>query len=64
MEMLRIRKPDATALPQQSTNTQASEGREGPLSQDHVIRIHVGIMIFLFFFGMSNCGFGNDAKQI
>ncbi|CEL05805.1 Putative Chromate ion transporter (Eurofung) [Aspergillus calidoustus] len=49
MEMLRMRKPDAGALPQQQTNTQASEGREG-LSQDHVIRIRVGIMIVAFFF--------------
>jgi hypothetical protein len=57
MEMLRMRKPDAGALPQQETNTQASEGREG-LSQDHVIRIRVGIMIVVFFFGISHCGFG------
>jgi hypothetical protein len=33
IEMLWIRKPDVGALPQQQSNTRASEGREG-LSQD------------------------------
>ncbi|KAE8384355.1 chromate transporter-domain-containing protein [Aspergillus alliaceus] len=50
VEMLRMRKPDAGASPQQPTNTQASEGREELLSQDHAIRIRIGIIIIVFFF--------------
>ncbi|KAL2831915.1 chromate transporter-domain-containing protein [Aspergillus pseudoustus] len=44
VEMLRMRKPDAGALPQQQTNTQASEGREG-LSQDHVVLSFIAILV-------------------
>ncbi|KAL4745638.1 hypothetical protein BDW72DRAFT_50624 [Aspergillus terricola var. indicus] len=50
MEMLRMRKPDAGALSQHPTSTQASEEREESLSQDHVIRIRAGLVIFVFFF--------------
>ncbi|KAL4816106.1 chromate transporter-domain-containing protein [Aspergillus spinulosporus] len=50
MEMLRMRKPDAGTLPQHPTNTQDSEGREEPQSQDHVVRIRAGLVIFIFFF--------------
>lgn len=54
VEMLRMRRPDTEALPQHATDTQASEEREeGPPSQDHVIRIRAGAIIFIFFFGMS-----------
>ncbi|OJJ51930.1 hypothetical protein ASPSYDRAFT_96054 [Aspergillus sydowii CBS 593.65] len=49
-EMLRMRKPDPGTLPQNSTDTQASEEREAPASQDHVIRISVGAVILVFFF--------------
>lgn len=55
LEMLRTRKPETEALSQQLNNTQASEGSEEPPSEDHAIRIRVGIVIFVFFFGMSHC---------
>ncbi|KOC07233.1 hypothetical protein AFLA70_580g000500 [Aspergillus flavus AF70] len=50
LEMLRTRKPETEALSQQLNNTQASEGSEEPPSEDHAIRIRVGIVIFVFFF--------------
>ncbi|OJJ54851.1 hypothetical protein ASPSYDRAFT_210594 [Aspergillus sydowii CBS 593.65] len=50
MEMLRMRKPDAGTVPPQSTDTQASEGSQGPPSHDHVIRVRVGLIIFVSFF--------------
>lgn len=52
-EMLRMRRLDAEALSQSPTDAEASERREGPPPQDHVIRIRVGAVIFIFFFGMS-----------
>lgn len=58
MEMLRMRKPDAGTVPPQSTDTQASEGSQGPPSHDHVIRVRVGLIIFVSFFGMFRYGIG------
>ncbi|KAE8397170.1 chromate transporter-domain-containing protein [Aspergillus pseudonomiae] len=53
LELLRMRKPETGALPQQLKNAQASEGREEPPSQDHAIRIRVGITIFVLFFKLA-----------
>ncbi|KAL4993621.1 chromate transporter-domain-containing protein [Aspergillus recurvatus] len=50
MEMVRLRKPDTGALPQQAADTQASQQRDGPPSQDHVIRVRVGVGILTLFF--------------
>lgn len=49
-EMLRMRK-SGTDFPPNLTDTQASEERDAPPSQDYVIRIRVGAAIFIFFFG-------------
>ncbi|KAL6229719.1 hypothetical protein BDW75DRAFT_224548 [Aspergillus navahoensis] len=50
IEMVRLRKPDAGALSQRPADTQTVEEREGPSSQDHVIRVRVGVVIFTLFF--------------
>ncbi|CEL09250.1 Putative Chromate ion transporter (Eurofung) [Aspergillus calidoustus] len=49
VDILRMRKPEAGPLPQ-PTSAQTFEGRDGHVSQDHVIRIRVGIALFVFFF--------------
>ncbi|KAL4986487.1 chromate transporter-domain-containing protein [Aspergillus falconensis] len=50
MEMVRLRRADAGALPQHPDGTRASGESEGPPSQDHVIRVRVGVGIFILFF--------------
>lgn len=64
MEMLRMRKQEPGPLLQHPTSTQASEGIEGPPSQDHVIRIRVGAVILIFFFGMARLKIHNDTVHV
>ncbi|KAL2821438.1 chromate transporter-domain-containing protein [Aspergillus cavernicola] len=48
-EMLRLRRPDASPLPQNVTDIHSSNETEAP-SQDHVIRVRVGVVILVLFF--------------
>lgn len=53
-EMLRMRKSGAEASPPSSTNVPAQEAGQTP-AQGHIIRIRVGAVILIFFFGKIPC---------